>query len=105
MTDYSHRLGQLSLELQELRDRLQQGGGERRIQRQHDQGKLTARERVSLLFDEDQPIVEIGMLIAHDRYEGQAPAAGVVTAIGTVGGRETIVVANDATVKAGVLVA
>ncbi len=99
--DYATRLGQLSLELQVVRDKLKLGGGERRIQRQHDQGKLTARERVELLFDADEPVVEIGMLVAHDLYDGQAPAAGVVTAVGRVGGREAIVVANDATVKAG----
>ena len=95
------RLGGLAEELRELRERLRQGGGERRIQRQHDQGKLTARERISLLLDEDEPFVEVGMLVAHDLYEGQAPAAGVVTGLGRIHGREVVVVANDATVKAG----
>lgn len=91
----------LSGELKELRRRLRQGGGERRIQRQHDQGKLTARERIDLLLDEGEPWVELGLLVAHDRYEGEAPAAGVVTGVGVVEGREVVVVANDATVKAG----
>ena len=95
------RLGQLSDELLELRARIRQGGGEKRIQRQHDQGKLTARERIDLLLDDGTPFVEIGMLVAHDRYDGEAPAAGVVTGVGVCEGREIVVVANDATVKAG----
>jgi len=95
------RLGDLADELRELRERLRQGGGERRIRRQHDQGKLTARERIALLLDEDEPFVEVGMLVAHDLYDGQAPAAGVVTGVGRIHGREVAVVANDATVKAG----
>ncbi len=95
------RLGDLAAELQELRDKLRQGGGAKRIARQHDQGKLTARERIDLLLDEGEPWVELGMLVAHDQYDGQAPGAGVVTGVGRVEGREVVVVANDATVKAG----
>ena len=101
MTAPRGRLADLSGELVELRNRLRAGGGEKRIERQHKQGKLTARERVALLLDDDAPWVEVGLLVAHDRYEGQAPAAGVVTGVGVVEGRETVVVANDATVKAG----
>ncbi|HKK92196.1 MAG TPA: carboxyl transferase domain-containing protein [Longimicrobiales bacterium] len=95
------RLRDLTDELLELRERLYQGGGEKRIRRQHDQGKLTARERVDELLDDHAPFVEVGLLMAHDRYDGQAPAAGVVTGVGRVHGREVVVVANDATVKAG----
>jgi 3-methylcrotonyl-CoA carboxylase beta subunit len=95
------RLGALSAELKEMRERLRQGGGPERIERQHAQGKLTARERVALLLDEGEPSVEIGLLVAHDLYDGLAPAAGVVTCVGRIGGREAVVVANDATVKAG----
>jgi acetyl-CoA carboxylase carboxyltransferase component len=95
------RLAELSRELVELRERLRQGGGPRRIQRQHDQGKLTARERVDLLLDDGAPRVEVGLLVAHDQYDGQAPGAGVVTVVGRIQGREAVVVANDATVKAG----
>jgi acetyl-CoA carboxylase carboxyltransferase component len=95
------RLGELASELRELRETLRKGGGERRIARQHDQGKLTARERIDLLLDEGEPWVELGMLVAHDQYDGQAPGAGVVTGVGRVEGREVVVVANDATVKAG----
>lgn len=95
------RLGELAAELRELRETLRQGGGAKRIARQHDQGKLTARERIDLLLDEGEPWVELGMLVAHDQYDGQAPGAGVVTGVGRVEGREVVVVANDATVKAG----
>jgi acetyl-CoA carboxylase carboxyltransferase component len=78
-----------------------QGGGSERIQRQHDQGKLTARERVGRLLDAGSTWVEIGLLVAYDQYDGGAPGAGVVTGVGVVEGREVVVVANDATVKAG----
>ena len=95
------RLGQLSSELRELEERLREGGGSAKIERQHAQGKLTARERIELLRDADTRFLEIGLLLAHDRYDGQAPAAGVVTGLAIVHGREVVVVANDATVKAG----
>jgi acetyl-CoA carboxylase carboxyltransferase component len=95
------RLKTLSDEYKKLRARLEQGGGAERIKRQHDQGKLTARERVAGLLDKDAPWVEIGLLVAYDQYDGQAPAAGVVTGVGRIGERPVVVVANDATVKAG----
>ena len=95
------RLKTLSDEYKQLRARLEQGGGAERIKRQHDQGKLTARERVAALLDKDGPWMEIGLLVAYDQYDGQAPAAGVVTGLGRIGGRPVVVVANDATVKAG----
>jgi len=95
------RLRTLAAELEELRATLRKGGGEKRIERQHAQGKLTARERIEGLLDPDAPWVEVGLLVAHDLYDGQAPAAGVVTGVGRVHGREVVVVANDATVKAG----
>ena len=95
------RLKTLSDEYLALRSRLEQGGGPDRVRRQHEQGKLTARERVAGLLDEGSPWLEIGLLVAWDQYDGQAPAAGVVTGLGRVGGRPVVVVANDATVKAG----
>ena len=94
-------LSGLAEELKVLRSSLIEGGGPEKIKRQHDQGKLTARERLSLLLDADSTWLEIGMLVAYDQYEGQAPGAGVVTGVGTVEGRTVVVVANDATVKAG----
>ena len=97
----SSRLRELATEARTLEERLRLGGGRKRIERQHEQGKLTARERVAGLCDPDTQFLEIGLLVAHDQYDGQAPAAGVVTGIGMVHGREVVVVANDATVKAG----
>lgn len=95
------RLERLGRELRELEARIRQGGGPERTERQHAQGKLTARERIDLLLDPATRFLEIGLLLAYDQYDGQAPAAGVVTGIGTVHGRPVVVVANDATVKAG----
>ena len=95
------RLRQLSAEVRALEATLREGGGADKIERQHRQGKLTARERIARLCDAGTPFVEIGLLVAHDRYDGQAPAAGVVTGLAVVHGREVVVVANDATVKAG----
>ena len=95
------RLRELAGETRALEDRLRQGGGAARIERQHRQGKLTARERVDLLCDPGSRFLEVGLLVAWDAYDGQAPGAGVVTGIGMVHGREVVVVANDATVKAG----
>src|SRR5438128_2359028 len=88
-------------QLQRLEARLREGGGAARIERQHQAGKMTARERIAALLDPDSPWLEIGLLIAYDRYDGQAPAAGVVTGLGRVEGRPAVIVANDATVKAG----
>jgi 3-methylcrotonyl-CoA carboxylase beta subunit len=95
------RLRELSAELRALEAKLREGGGKERIARQHKQKKLTARERIELLCDHDTRFLELGLLVAYDEYEGAAPGAGVVTGIGLVHGREVVVVANDATVKAG----
>ena len=95
------RLRQLTDELKQLENRLRLGGGPDKIERQHQQGKLTARERIALLLDKNSYHQEIGLLVAYDQYEGGAPGAGVVTVVGRVEGREVVVVANDATVKAG----
>ena len=95
------RLRELTDQLQQLEDRLRLGGGPDKIDRQHQQGKLTARERIELLLDTGSYAQEIGLLVAHDQYDGGAPGAGVVTVVGRVEGREVVVVANDATVKAG----
>ena len=87
-----------------LRERLalvRQGGGEVAATRQRRRGKLLARERVDRLLDPGSPWLELSPLAAWDLYDGEAPAAGIVTGIGLVAGRECIVVANDATVKGG----
>ncbi len=95
------RLRELTAELEQLQARLRLGGGPEKIDRQHQQGKLTARQRIDLLLDKQSFAVEIGLLVAYDQYDGGAPAAGVVTTVGRIEGREVVVVANDATVKAG----
>jgi len=92
---------QLVSELQDLEDRLRSGGGAKKIEKQHKDGKLTARERIARLMDRGTMFLEIGLLIAYDQYDGQAPAAGVVTGVAKIEGRPAVIVANDATVKAG----
>ena len=79
------------------------GGGKERIEKQHKQGKLTARERIEYLLDTDKQSIEIAAFAGEDMYEehGGAPGGGVVVKIGYVKGKQCIVVANDATVKAG----
>src|SRR5437773_10121052 len=88
-------------QLHHLEHRLRQGGGHARIDRQHKAGKVPARERIAALIDPNSTFQEIGLLIAYDEYDNQAPAAGVITGIGRVEDRWTVLVANDATVKAG----
>ncbi len=82
---------------------IQAGGGKKKIAKQHDQGKLTARERISYLLDKDAEQIEIGAFTADGMYEeyGGCPSGGVVVIMGYVRGRQCLVVANDATVKAG----
>src|SRR6266566_2093682 len=95
------RLETLAADVRELRARLEQGGGPEKIKRQHDQGKLIARERVAKLLDKNGAWFELGLFVAYDQYDGQAPGAGVITGVGKVAGRPVVIVANDATVKAG----
>jgi len=95
------RLRALSDEYRALADRLRAGGGAARVAKMHQQGKLAPRERVERLLDAGSPWLELGLLVAYDQYDGQAPGAGVITGLGVVEGREVVVVANDATVKAG----
>lgn len=95
------RLKVLTEEYLALEAKLVLGGGPEKIEKIHKQGKLTARERISLLLDEGTFSQEIGLLVAYDEYNGQAPAAAVVTVVGKVNGRECVIVANDATIKAG----
>jgi acetyl-CoA carboxylase carboxyltransferase component len=90
--------------VRELRERLalvREGGGEEAVARHRGRGKLLARDRVDRLVDPGTPFLELSPLAAWDMYDGEAPSAGIVTGIGTVGGREVAIVANDATVKGG----
>ncbi|MEQ1949227.1 MAG: carboxyl transferase domain-containing protein [Bryobacteraceae bacterium] len=91
----------LAAEFADFEEKLRLGGGAKKIEKQHADGKLTARERVAGLIDAGTLFLEIGLWIAYDRYDGQAPAAGVVTGVGVIEGRPAVIVANDATVKAG----
>jgi acetyl-CoA carboxylase carboxyltransferase component len=83
--------------------KIAEGGGKKRIEKLHENGKLSARERIDLLLDPNTPRFEMGALAAYGMYKehGGCPAAGVVVIIGYVSGKQCIVVANDATVKAG----
>src|SRR5438067_3728618 len=88
----------------ELRERTAQvalGGGEKAVDRHRSRGKLTARERIDRLVDPGSAFLELSALAAWDLYDGQAPAAGIVTGIGVIEGQECVVIANDATVKGG----
>lgn len=92
--------------LSALQQRLQvvyEGGGKKSAEKQKEKGKLLARERIAYLLDKESPQIEIGALAADGMYEdvGGCPSAGVVVVIGYISGRQCIVVANDATVKAG----
>jgi len=94
------------LALSQLRKRLKkvkEGGGKKNLEKLHSQGKLSARERIEYLLDNDKPQIEIGAFAGEGMYEehGGCPSAGVVVVIGYVAGRQCVVVANDATVKAG----
>ncbi len=82
---------------------IKKGGGAKRIEKEHIKGKLTARERITLLLDEDENFQEIGLWAAYGMYreEGGCPSAGVIAGIGKVCGKTCMIVANDATVKAG----
>ena len=84
-------------------DAIRLGGGAKAAEAQHGKGRLTARERLNLLLDEGAEFLELGLWAAHEMYTeyGGAPGAGVVTGLGKVSGRLCMIVANDATVKAG----
>ncbi len=90
-------------QLQKELDKVYEGGGKKKIEKHHKKGKLTARERIDILLDKDTDCFEIGAFAGKGMYEeyGGCPSGGVVIKIGYVSGKQCIVVANDATVKAG----
>lgn len=92
---------QLLTQLKERIELVKQGGPESARKRHLDRGKLLTRDRVENLLDPETPFIELSQLAAWDMYENQAPAAGIITGIGVVKGREVMIVANDATVKGG----
>jgi acetyl-CoA carboxylase carboxyltransferase component len=94
---------QLLFALSKKEKKTKLGGGNKKIDDQHQRGKLTARERIDYLRDKTSPFVEVGLFAGEGMYEevGGCPSGGVVTGIGYVSGRQCVIVANDATVKAG----
>src|SRR6476660_2110209 len=95
------RLAALVQELRGRSARAREGGGAKYLERHRAQGKLPVRDRIARLLDEGSPFLELSSLAAYDMYDGDAPAAGLVSGVGRVSGREVMIVANDATVKGG----
>ncbi|MBL9122721.1 MAG: acyl-CoA carboxylase subunit beta [Planctomycetaceae bacterium] len=102
-TASSPTLSALVAQLRADEQKLYLGGGRKAIERQHEKGRLTARERIDKLIDPGTSFFELGLFAAWEMYQewGGAPSAGVVTGVGTVAGRRQMIIANDATVKAG----
>ena len=98
-----NRLREVTEEFRSQEREIRLGGGHKAIERQHEKGRLTARERVDKLVDDTKAFAEIGLWAAHAMYaeHGGAPGAGVVTGVGAVEGKRCMIIANDATVKAG----
>lgn len=104
--DFNKNEDAIKLQIAEMKRKLAKislGGGKKKIEKEHSKGKLTARERIDYLIDEKSDFLELGAFVANDMYEeyGGCPAAGVVMGIGYVAGKQCMIVANDATVKAG----
>ena len=104
--DFNKNEDAMKLKVAELKKKLAKvslGGGKEKIEKQHKKGKLTARERIDYLIDKKSNFLELGALVADEMYEeyGGCPAAGVIMGIGYVSGKQCLIVANDATVKAG----
>ncbi|MFL6032223.1 MAG: carboxyl transferase domain-containing protein [Rubrobacteraceae bacterium] len=92
---------ELLVELRERSAQARRGGGEKARKRHEERGKLPVRDRIELLLDPGTAFLELSPLAAFGMYDGRVPAAGIVTGIGRVSGREVVIVANDATVKGG----
>jgi 3-methylcrotonyl-CoA carboxylase beta subunit len=92
---------ELLLELRERSVQARRGGGEKARKRHEERGKLPVRDRIELLLDPSTAFLELSPLAAIGMYDGRVPAAGIVTGIGRVSGRDVVIVANDATVKGG----
>lgn len=90
-------------EINRLLTEIKKGGGEKRLQKLRDEGKMTARERIDYLLDKDSDSIEVGAFAGYEMYKehGGCPSGGVVVVIGYVSGKQCIIVANDASVKAG----
>jgi len=102
--DFIENAAHMQVQVDDLKEKLEQvklGGGERSRERHLSRGKLLPRDRVNALLDPGSPFLELSQLAAHEVYDANIPAAGIITGIGRVGGQECIIVANDATVKGG----
>jgi acetyl-CoA carboxylase carboxyltransferase component len=102
--DYHANREAMLKKLDVLKDRVEkarQGGSPDQVQRHKQRGKLTARERLEALFDKNTPFLEFSTLAGYDMFEDEMPGAGIITGVGSVHGKEVLVVSNDATVKGG----
>ncbi|MGB0177299.1 MAG: acyl-CoA carboxylase subunit beta, partial [Owenweeksia sp.] len=104
--EFNKNEDKLKLIISEVKSKLEtihKGGGDKRVAKHHDKGKMTARERIDYLLDKDRPTIEIGAFAGYEMYKehGGCPSGGVVVVVGYIKGKMCIVVANDATVKAG----
>ena len=99
----TRRMVELLTEIKNEEEEIRQGGGAKAIESQHKKARLTARERIARLIDPGTQLFELGIYAAHEMYEewGGAPAAGTITGLARVCGRLMMIIANDATVKAG----
>ncbi len=99
----TRRMAELLAEIKGQEEQIRRGGGMKAIEAQHKKGRLTARERIAKLIDSGTPFFELGIYVAHEMYRewGGAPAAGTVVGLARVQGRLVMIIANDATVKAG----
>ncbi|HYR28002.1 MAG TPA: carboxyl transferase domain-containing protein, partial [Thermoanaerobaculia bacterium] len=95
------RLQGLVDELNQRLAKARQGGGPKYVERHREQGKVPPRERIAALLDPDTPFLELSPLAATGMYDDDAPAAGIITGVGRINGRECLIIANDATVKGG----
>src|ERR1051326_4715203 len=103
-SDFKDNAARLQSLVDELNAKLadaRQGGGEKYLARHREQGKVFVRDRINELLDPNTPFLELSALAANGMYDDEAPGAGIVTGIGRVQGRQTVIVANDATVKGG----
>jgi 3-methylcrotonyl-CoA carboxylase beta subunit len=99
----SHQMVELMTSLKNEEEKIRDGGGAKAIESQHKKNRLTARERIAALIDPGTHFFELGIYAAYEMYEewGGAPAAGTITGLGRIAGRMFMIIANDATVKAG----
>ncbi|MBT8100954.1 MAG: methylcrotonoyl-CoA carboxylase, partial [Gammaproteobacteria bacterium] len=91
----------LAADLRALNEKLLRGGSARAREKHLARGKLLPRERITVLIDKDSDFLELGRLAAHEVYDDDVPAAGIITGIGRIQGTDCMIVANDATVKGG----